>query len=102
PIRDKMKVALAGPLMNLAIAAVTLLVFQLFQSVALNVKASLGREFYGNAYTLIVTVLYTNLSLALFNMLPIPPLDGSKVLENFVSANTVITLREIEPYGMLV
>lgn len=101
PIRDKMKVALAGPLMNLAVVAGSLLVCHLLQYLREPLLDHLGAQFCVNTAFMLSIVILTNASLALFNLLPIPPLDGSKVLENFVSARTVIHMREIEPYGYL-
>lgn len=102
PIKDKMKVALAGPLMNLAVVAGTLVVVHLFQHFRAPILEHLGKEFAANTAMMLSTILLTNASLALFNMIPIAPLDGSKVLENFVSARTVYTMREYEPYGYLI
>lgn len=102
PIKDKMKVALAGPLMNLAVVAGALFAFHAFSAAHDAILGNLGYTFWDNCRVLLETLILTNACLALFNMLPIPPLDGSKVLENFVSANTVISMREIEPYGILI
>lgn len=102
PIRDKMKVALAGPLMNLAVVAGALLTFHAFSAAQDFILGNLGHTFWDNCRVLLEILILMNASLAFFNMLPIPPLDGSKVLENFVGVRTVITLREIEPYGILI
>jgi Zn-dependent protease len=102
PITDKMKVALAGPMMNLAIVAATLWVMIGITTLREPIVERLGPVFFVNLFLMTGTVLGTNASLALFNMLPIPPLDGSKVLENFVGYRTVVTMREIEPYGIVI
>jgi Zn-dependent protease len=102
PIKDKMKVALAGPMMNLLIAAVTVVLWHLIYVFGEQIIGTLGPEFWVNAQMLFNTMLCTNISLMVFNMLPIPPLDGSKVLENFVTADVVMAMRQIEPYGILI
>ncbi len=66
PRRDIMLVRLAGPLMNILIAFV-------FAKALLFVQ-------YPPAHDLAVTAVLLNLGLAVFNMLPIPPLDGSGIL----------------------
>ena len=84
--------ALAGPLSNLIAAFVGMIVYRVY--LASNyyqtnmVDASLG-EGVGNGYELIRMMLYTfvtiNIGLAVFNLVPIPPLDGSKILSSFTS-----------------
>ena len=102
PIKDKMKVALAGPMMNLAVVGVALLVHHGLSALHDPILEHLGYVFWSNVQILLQTLILTNASLALFNMLPIAPLDGSKVLENFVGSRTVITMRELEPYGIII
>ena len=43
-----------------------------------------------------------NLGLALFNIIPIPPLDGSKVLAGLLPPNLYVQFSKIEPYGFLI
>ncbi len=67
------KVALAGPLTNLFIAVVFGLILRFFPF--------LGFTFTG----LLSIIIYINLVLMIFNLIPIPPLDGSKILAVFLS-----------------
>lgn len=68
------KVALAGPLTNFVIAA--------FFGLFLRIIPVANLTFYG----LIAVIVYINLVLMIFNLVPIPPLDGSKVLAVFLPA----------------
>ena len=55
--------------------------------------------------TLVKIVKYTfniNITLAALNLIPIPPLDGSKILMGFASRNTQYFLARIEPYGFFI
>lgn len=100
PIVDSMKVALAGPMMNLAIASAAFFLWALLlRSGAIY---HLPSDTMVNVHQMVFLIATVNLSLAVFNMLPVPPLDGSKVLENFVNTEKLILMRQIEPYGMLI
>ena len=50
---------------------------------------------------LIYTTAYLSLSLAVFNLIPIPPLDGSKVLFSFIPDESYFKLMRYERYGMI-
>ena len=80
-----MLVGAAGPLTNLALAIVAGLAIRLVAADSV-------------AYTVLVYVFILNMILALFNILPIPPLDGSKVLGGFLPARC---LRDVERVGPL-
>jgi Zn-dependent protease len=47
-------------------------------------------------------LLFMNVSLAVFNLLPFPPLDGSKVLETFLPESMQPVLATLEQYGYLI
>src|SRR5690606_22559200 len=89
PRRGMMLVAAAGPLSNVVLAYLTL-VFAELAGPALIPVGSLGilvlREFY-----------WFNLVLAVFNLLPIPPLDGSKILAGLLPRSEVVAT--LEQYG---
>jgi len=68
------KVALAGPGANLAIALVFGLVLRFFPSISL----------IPGLYLMFSYIVYINILLAVFNLLPIPPLDGSHILFTFL------------------
>jgi Zn-dependent protease len=57
-------------------------------------------------FGILSTILYyfaqINIMLAAFNLIPIPPLDGSKILMGFLSRRAQYTLERIEPYGMFI
>jgi Zn-dependent protease len=92
PRTDGIKVAVAGPLSNLFLALVSSVLLAL--SVRWSGMESAPSQFFVIALTL-------NCVLAVFNLLPIPPLDGSWVLEHTLRGSAYETYRSIRPYGML-
>ncbi len=97
--------ALAGPLSNLVIAAVFLLLYGVLYGIYaarwVAVTTSRWLPAVGVALEMAQTTAYLSLSLAVFNLLPISPLDGSKVLFAFLSDSAYDRLMRYERYGMI-
>ncbi|MCQ2438210.1 MAG: site-2 protease family protein [Oscillospiraceae bacterium] len=93
PKRGMALTALAGPVCNFLLACLMLLLF--------GVSAALSGSSGGLLPRLLVTTAYLSLSLGIFNLLPVPPLDGSKVLFSLLSDNAYEKLMRYERYGML-
>jgi Zn-dependent protease len=83
-------VAVAGPLSNLALLTISAL--------ALKLGLSFGNEFIEAFWYQMITL---NLLLALFNLIPIPPLDGSKILYAFLPARLDDTYEQLDRLGPL-
>jgi len=83
--------ALAGPLSNIILALIVLFIFRLLPFSS----QSLGM-------TIVLRTVFLSTSLAVFNMLPIPPLDGSKILFSVLSDRMYIKLMQYERYGMFI
>lgn len=64
--------------------------------------ARLFSESSGTASLLIYYVVQINLTLAALNLIPLPPLDGSKILMGIVSLRTQYALARLEPYGFFI
>jgi len=91
--RDSMLIALAGPVGNLALLVVfALLCRGLF---TLGVRSEIG--VLGLLFDMAVTGIYLNALLAAFNMIPLPPLDGSKVLAYFLPGDMARNLLSFNP-----
>ena len=98
PRRDLMWVALAGPLTNLGLAAVSALILGMFRG--LHVGPGLFWLVSPLVLMLRWSVIY-NVVLAIFNIIPIPPLDGGRVLSGLLPPRQAATYSRIEPYGMV-
>lgn len=72
-------VSAAGPAMNLALAAASIVVGALWITYA----GGVGQPLHDNFTVFFVAGGFLNIFLALFNLLPVPPLDGSKILAGF-------------------
>ena len=92
PKRDMMRIALAGPVSNLIVA--------LISGILLSILLRFG--LIGNQSTLVVVLIMSlqiNLVLAIFNFIPIPPLDGSRILEGLIPYKYHNELAKFEYYG---
>ena len=102
PRRDMVYVSLAGPTTNfLLMGASALIVRGLVQD-----ERDLSRAFDSDTGNLAVQILMlfalVNLLLGLFNLLPIPPLDGSALVERLLPESWLPTWYRFRPYGILV
>ena len=100
PKRGMAVTALAGPVSNLLICIVFLFLYGLLY-IPLGLRSSLG-----SAGTAILEMTHTtavlSLGMGVFNLLPIPPLDGSKVLYSALSDEAYLRLMRYERYGIIV
>jgi Zn-dependent protease len=108
PKRDMVLVALAGPLTNITLAAVCAIVFHLLYRYVSGLDASHeGAIRLAEAVLVPLAVMakyavVINVVLAVFNLLPIPPLDGGRVLTGILPEQQARLLASIEPFGFLI
>ena len=95
PLRDMMLVALAGPVSNFVLA----IMFAFAYRVSFEFGLYSPDQMMG---TILQQAVFFNLLLAAFNMMPIPPLDGSRVLAWLLPANLRPAYVNLERYGMLI
>ena len=94
-------VSIAGVLANLILVIIGFVLAKIMIS-----QGFMPREFFGNSNNPLVIfvgdLMLLNLSLFVFNLLPFPPLDGSKILQTFMpeSANPIFEM--LEQYGFLI
>lgn len=101
PAKDVMLVALAGPLTNMLLALLCALLLRATVSFLLFP----GWETSGGLVFLVSTLqagVIINFGLAWLNLLPIPPLDGSKILAYFLPTRAAWTFMAAERYGFLI
>ena len=93
PLRDMTKVAAAGPIANFLAAFAALVLILVFK------PAGLLPEFALRALSYIYTF---NLILGIFNLIPLPPLDGGHFLPYLLPRGAAAALHGLERYGMLI
>lgn len=89
PRRDFAAVALAGPISNLVLAAIGAAV------------VAIAGDLSGPAGNLLVFAAQMNILLAVFNMIPVPPLDGGNVLAGFVPESVARLLDGMREWGFI-
>lgn len=102
PRRDYVLVAAAGPASNLIMALVAAFVLALLHAGNLVSPYTLDQANVSVPVAAILSqVTQLNVLLAVFNMLPIPPLDGGNVLAGLLPYRFAVTFNQVRPYGFL-
>lgn len=94
PRRDMMLVALAGPAVNIGLAV--------GMSLMIKISSSLKVDFPNFIIAMMANAIFINLLLAFFNLIPIPPLDGSRLVAGVLPSRSAILYSRMEPYGILI
>lgn len=108
PRKDNLWVALAGPVSNLFLACLCALLLRgMILGFPLLAEAGVTKQsFMGSAvgvlYSLLEISVWINLGLAFFNLIPLHPLDGGKVIEGLLPARYVDSYNRIAAYGMII
>ncbi|MDR1577835.1 MAG: site-2 protease family protein [Deltaproteobacteria bacterium] len=99
PVRDMSLVALAGPLANLSLAVIIALAFRL--EILQNILSLMPNYFAWPLYKMLFMGFLINLGLCLFNLIPLPPLDGFSVLAYFLPQRLAWRVRQLNWLGFI-
>lgn len=103
PKRDMIWVAAAGPITNFTLAALSAFAMRGVAALGEQVPdASLAQLFLDPITLMLAFSVYINLLLAIFNLIPVPPLDGGRVAVGLLPYRQAEAYSRIEPYGMII
>ena len=105
PRRDMALTALAGPVSNFIMGFIGVLFYRIFIAIFSSTMTTVTPEFAINIARAVILFFnlfaWLNLSLGIFNLIPIPPLDGSRIFLTFLPAKYYFGIMKYERYIML-
>jgi len=98
--RDPVLIAMAGPASNVLLTLITIVLIRIL--LLLGDAGVLSSAVFGQALTFFAYFAMINLVLAIFNMIPVPPLDGHYLLNYFLPPSGQQMMQQIGPMGILI
>jgi Zn-dependent protease len=105
PRKDNVIISIAGPASNITVAVIAFIVLKILMNLNPSLFYASGGGLSNILSPLITIVYYTiviNVILAIFNLIPIPPLDGSGVVMGLISEEAAQKYEQIRPYGFFI
>ena len=102
PRKDSIYIAAAGPVSNIIMAIGGIVVFIILKQGGIVGSIYVTSRSAEAITMLLLNLILINIFLAIFYLLPIPPLDGSRILEGVLEGEALRTFKKIEPYGFFI
>jgi Zn-dependent protease len=103
--RDDSLVTAAGPISNFVMAFLCSLMVIVIHYITTSIDVgvdSIAFEFLNFLFKMFASGIFLNVTLALFNMIPVPPLDGSHLLANLMPEEMAFRYRQIGFFGIFI
>ncbi|MDO8281009.1 MAG: site-2 protease family protein [Thermodesulfovibrionia bacterium] len=102
PKRDMALSAAAGPLSNILLAVLSMIIIKFIVFPLYALLGGAGTAFFKPLSMMLQASVIFNVVLAVFNMIPVPPLDGGRVLVGLLPHKQAMAYSRIEPFGFLI
>lgn len=102
PKRDNIYISAAGPGSNLIIAFLGIILFIILKNMGIISVMSVQSSVIAAVVLLLINLILINVFLAVFNLIPVPPLDGSGIVEGLLKGEALDSYLKIKPYGFLI
>jgi Zn-dependent protease len=92
---DEVKIAIAGPISNILLALIVAIPYRIATVSGIDISQNV-------IFIFLDMLVYMNIVLAVFNIIPIPPLDGSKIINYFLDADARESWERIGPFVLMI
>ncbi|MCP4215035.1 MAG: site-2 protease family protein, partial [bacterium] len=101
--RANLYISAAGPISNIIVGVICIILYRIFDFIVPSILVSpTGWRGFSIIGTMLLHLVLINVILAVFNLMPIPPLDGSGILESTLRGNAQFQYQKIKPYGFII